>query len=323
MYEIKQMKNRWKINFLKIFNENAIYFIMILIFIFFAIALRDRGFLSGSNIMNILKQTAIISILAVGFTFVLGGGEIDLSVGSTVAFCALIAALILQRYGVVMSTVIALVTGSLIGLINGLLVVKVRMPSFLATLATQGVIYGSARWITNMQAVPVLNKTFCSIFGGGSFGPIPVLFIWTMIVVIIGHIIMNKTPFGRKVLATGGNEVAATFSGINTGNVKILLFIAMGFIAALSGMLYTGRLAAARYNYGETDLFTVVAAVIVGGNSIYGGKGKVIGAIMGSIILGLINNGLIIFGASVDQQIIFRGVLILLAVALSPKEQNR
>lgn len=320
MNEIKQMKNRWKINFSKIFSENAIYFIMIVIFIFFAIALRDKGFFSALNMMNIFKQTAIISILAVGFTFVLASGEMDLSVGSTTAFCALIAALMLQRYGIIMSTVIALATGSLIGISNGLLVVKVRMPSFLATLATQGVIYGSARWITNMQAVPVLNTRFSTIFGGGSFGPVPVLFIWTMAVVIIGHIIMNKTSFGRKVLATGGNKVAARFSGINTGNVKILLFTTMGFIAALSGMLFTGRLAAARYNYGEADILTVVAAVIVGGNSIYGGKGKVIGTLIGSIILGLVNNGLIMFGASVDQQIIFRGVIILLAVALSPKE---
>lgn len=320
MNEIKQMKGKWRIDLSKIFNENAIYFIMIIIFIVFAIALRDKGFLSSSNIMNIFKQTAVISIMAVGFTFILASGEMDLSVGSNVAFSALIAALMLQRYGIIVATVAALATGSLLGLINGLLVVKVRMPSFLATLATQGIIYGSARWITNMQAVPVLNKKFTAIFGGGSIGPIPVLFIWTMLAVIIGHVVMNKTSFGRKVLATGGNKVAATLSGINTGNVKMLLFTVMGFIGALSGMLFTGRLAAARYNYGEADLFTVVAAVIVGGNSIYGGKGKIIGTLIGSIILGLINNGLIIFGASVDQQIIFRGVIILLAVALSPKE---
>jgi len=320
MNEIKQMKGKWRIDLSKIFNENAIYFIMIIIFIVFAIALRDKGFLSSSNIMNIFKQTAVISIMAVGFTFILASGEMDLSVGSNVAFSALIAALMLQRYGIIVAFVAALATGSLLGLINGLLVVKVRMPSFLATLATQGIIYGSARWITNMQAVPVLNKKFTAIFGGGSIGPIPVLFIWTMLAVIIGHVVMNKTSFGRKVLATGGNKVAATLSGINTGNVKMLLFTVMGFIGALSGMLFTGRLAAARYNYGEADLFTVVAAVIVGGNSIYGGKGKIIGTLIGSIILGLINNGLIIFGASVDQQIIFRGVIILLAVALSPKE---
>ncbi|HHT78688.1 MAG TPA: ABC transporter permease [Actinobacteria bacterium] len=305
---------------LRILNENAIYFIMVAIFVFFAITLADKGFLSASNIMNILKQTSVISILAVGFTFVLASGEMDLSVGSTLAFSALIAALMLQRYGIVVAVLTSLAVGSLIGVLNGLLVVKVRMPSFLATIATQGIVYGAARWITNMQAVPVLNDRFTTIFGQGSLGALPVLFIWTILIAIIGHVIMNNTPFGRKVLATGGNKIAATFSGINTGNVKILLFTAMGFIAALSGMLYTGRLAAARYNYGESDLFTVVAAVIVGGNSIYGGKGKIVGTLIGSIILGLINNGLIIFGANVDQQIIFRGVIILIAVALSPKE---
>ena len=146
------------------------------------------------------------------------------------------------------------------------------------------------------------------------------MFIWTVVVVIIGHIIMANTPFGRKVVAVGGNKIAATFSGINVGSVKLLIFTAMGFISALSGLLYSGRLAAARYSFGEADVFTIVAAVVIGGNSIYGGKGTIVGAFIGSIILGIINNGLILLGMSVDQQIIFRGVIILIAVALSAKE---
>ncbi len=320
MTEVNRGQDREKAKVVTIIKENAIYFIMVGMFIIFAIFLKDKGFLSGSNIMNIFRQTAMISIMAVGFTFVLAGGEIDLSVGSIVALCAVLSALTLQRYGAILGIVVALAAGSLIGLINGLLVVRVKMPSFLATLATSGVVYGLARWVTNLQAVPVLNARFSYIFGGGNIGPVPILFLWTIVIVIIGHIIMNNTAFGRKVLATGGNKIAATFSGINASNIKILLFTSMGFIAALSGLLYTGRLCAARYNYGEADLFTVVAAVIVGGNSIYGGKGKVIGALIGSIILGMINNGLILFGSSVDQQIIFRGIIILLAVALSPKE---
>lgn len=301
-------------------KENAIYFIMIGIFVTFAILLRDKGFLSTTNIMNIFRQTAMISIMSVGFTFLLASGEIDLSVGSTVALCSIMGALTLQRYGIILAIILALAMGAFIGVINGVLVVKIKMPSFLATLATQGIIYGLARWITDLQAIPVTNTKFTNIFGAGNLGPISILFIWTIVVVAIGHILMANTSFGRKVLAVGGNKVAATFSGINVNNVKWLLFIAMGIIAALAGLLYTGRLSAARYTYGEADLFTIIAAVVIGGNSIYGGKGTVIGALIGSIILGLINNGLILIGASVDQQIIFRGVIILVAVALSPKE---
>ena len=316
----KKLQSKSQSNAARILREYAIYFIMLGIFIIFAIFLRDKGFLSGVNIMNIFRQTAMISIMAVGFTFLLASGEFDLSIGSTVALSALVGALVLQRAGIIPAVLAALALGAVIGVINGALVVKLRMPSFLATIATMGIIHGFARWITHLQAVPVTNDRFTYIFGAGNIGPISTLFIWTIVAVVVGHFIMAKTSFGRKVLAAGGNKTAAIFSGINVTNVKWLLFIAMGMVAALAGLLYTGRLHAARYTYGEADLFTVVAAVVIGGNSIYGGKGTVIGALIGSIILGMINNGLILFGFSVDQQVIFRGVIILIAVALSPKD---
>lgn len=301
-------------------KENAIYFITIGIFIFFAIFLNQRGFLSVMNLMNIFRQTAIISIMAVGFTFMLASGEFDLSIGSITALSALVGALLLQRYGIAAAFISALLVGAVAGVVNGFFVVKARMPSFLATIATMGVIHGIARWITSLQAVPVTNDTFAYIFGGGNVGPIPTLFIWTFVIAVIGHLIMSKTSVGRQVLATGGNKTAAIYSGINVSKVKWLLFIMMGMVASLAGLLYTGRLHAARYTYGEQDLFTIVAAVVIGGNSIYGGKGTIFGAVLGSLILGMVNNGLILFGFSVDQQVIFRGVIILVAVALSPKE---
>jgi ribose transport system permease protein len=320
MGKTRQLPGPGSITAKSILRDYAIYFIMVGIFIIFAIFLRDKGFLSGVNIMNIFRQTAVISILAIGFTYLLASGEFDLSIGSTVALCALVGSLILQRLGIIAAVIAALVLGAFIGVLNGALVVKAKMPSFLATIATSGILFGFARWITHLQAVPVTNERFKYIFGGGNIGPVSTLFIWTIVAVLLGHLIIAKTSFGRKVLAAGGNKIAATFSGINVTNVKWLLFILMGAIAALAGLLYSGRLAAARYTYGEADLFTVVAAVVIGGNSIYGGKGTVIGALIGSIILGMINNGLILFGFSVDQQVIFRGVIILIAVALSPKE---
>lgn len=298
----------------------AIYLIVIVIFIVFAILLRDKGFLTVFNLMNIFRQTAMISVMAVGFTFVLASGEIDLSIGSIVALSALVAALVLREYGMLLAVLAALGVGALIGLINGALVVKLTMPSFLVTIATMSIVTGFARWTTNLAAVPVTDKRFSFIFGGGNFGPVSSLFIWTIIVVLIGHIVISKTSFGRKVIATGGNKTAATFSGINVSNVKWVLFVVMGICSALSGLLYTGRMRAARYNYGEADLLTVIAAVIIGGNSIMGGKGTVVGALVGSIILGMINNGLVLFGLNVEQQIIFRGVIILVAVALGPRE---
>lgn len=236
-------------------RDYAIYLIVVGIFIFFTIFLRDKGFLSGVNIMNIFRQTAVITILAVGFTFLLASGEFDLSFGSTTALCALVGALVLQRVGIFAAVAASVTLGALIGVINGALVVKARMPSFLATLATMGIIYGFARWITKLQAVPITNETFKFIFGGGNVGPISTLFIWTIIATAIGHLVITKTSFGRKVLAAGGNKIAATFSGINVTNLKWMLFILLGAIAAIAGLLYSGRLAAARYTYGgQTSL---------------------------------------------------------------------
>jgi ribose transport system permease protein len=316
----RQLPGQRAVSTKNFFREFAIYFIMLGIFIVFAIFLRDKGFLTGVNIMNIFRQTAVISVLAVGFTFLLCSGEFDLSVGSTVALCALLGAIVLQKMGIAAAIAASLALGAVIGVINGALVVKAKMPSFLATIATSGVIFGFARWITKLQAVPVTNEKFTYVFGGGNIGPISTLFIWTIVAIVIGHLVLAKTSFGRKILAAGGNKVAAVFSGINVTNVKWLLFIIMGMISALAGLLYSGRLHAARYTYGEADLFTVVAAVVIGGTSINGGKGTVIGALIGSVILGMINNGLILFGFSVDQQVIFRGVIILIAVALSSKD---
>ncbi len=314
----KNLENKGKEGYGFNIRDYAIYFIMIGIFIVFAVSLRNRGFLSIVNVMNIFRQTAIISVMAVGFTFILASGEFDLSIGSTVALSALVGSLMLQKTGIIPSLIVSVAVGAAVGFANGFFVVKARMPSFLATIAMMGIIHGLARWITHLQAIPVLNNRFTYIFGGGNVGPIPTLFIWTIVIMVVGHIAMVKTLFGRTVLAIGGNVTAARLAGINTEKVKWTLFVIMGMIASLSGLLYTGRLHAARYTYGEQDLFTIVAAVVIGGNSIYGGTGTIIGAVVGSLILGMVNNGLILFGFSVDQQVIFRGVMILVAVALSP-----
>jgi ribose transport system permease protein len=165
-------------------KDYAIYFIMVGIFIVFAVSLRDRGFLSIVNVMNIFRQTAIISIMAVGFTFMLASGEFDLSIGSTVALSALIGSLMLQKTGIFPSLFTAVAVGAVIGVANGFFVVKAKMPSFLATIAMMGIIHGLARWITHLQAIPVLNNKFTFIFGGGNVGPIPTLFIWTILIMV-------------------------------------------------------------------------------------------------------------------------------------------
>jgi ribose transport system permease protein len=300
-----------------------IYIGFIAIFGFFSSTLYNKGFLTGTNLMNIARQTAMISVMAVGMTFVLSAGEIDLSIGSVVALASLTTALTLRHYNIFFGLLAGLSTGVCVGLINGLFVTKIRIPSFLVTLGMMSIVSGVARWITNLKSIPVTNKLYNFIFGSGDIGPVSVLFIWTLVFLVVGQLTLKKTLFGRSVLATGGNKVSAMYSGIKVDNIKLAVLIFNGIFAALAGMLYAGRLHGARYTLGETDLLTVIAAVIIGGTSLFGGKGSVIGSIIGSLIMGMINNGLILMGLSVDQQMIFRGVIIIAAVTLTLREEKK
>ena len=202
-------------------------------------------------------------------------------------------------------------------MVNGLLTTRVGIPSFLVTLAMMGIAKGTAMWISATAAVPILNKTYYSVFGSGNFGPVPGLLIWALIAAVIGHIALRKTTFGRKVLATGGSETAARFTGIKTHNIKMQVLVISSITAALAGMLYAGRLRSGRFQLGEGDELSVIAAAVLGGTSLFGGFGSVVGSIMGALMIGLINNGLILMGLEFSQQLIARGIIIILAVTVA------
>jgi ribose transport system permease protein len=174
-------------------------------------------------------------------------------------------------------------------------------------------------WISDTAAVPILSPGYSWLFGGGSVGPIPVLLFWIAILGGVGHIVLRRSGFGRRVLATGGGETAARYSGIDTANIKMKVLVLSSCAAALAGMLYAGRLQSGRFQLGEGDELSVIAAAVLGGTSLFGGKGTVIGTIVGAMMIGLINNGLILFGLEFSQQLIARGGIIILAVALSQK----
>ncbi|MDN5301944.1 MAG: ribose transport system permease protein [Thermoanaerobacteraceae bacterium] len=307
---------------IKNFNyKNYIVYISFgVVLLFFSITLFNKGFLSPGNLMNILRQTAMISVMAVGMTFTISAAEIDLSIGSIVALSALVAALVLRSEGIILAILAGLSVGAVTGLLNGIIVSKVRIPSFLVTLGTSSIISGLARKITNLEAVPIIDKRFNFIFGSGDIGPISTLFLWTLIIMIIGDLVYRKTPFGRAVLATGGNKSAARFSGIRIDTVKVAVMTISAICAAFAGILYAGRLHGARYTLGEADVMTVIAAVVIGGTSFTGGRGTVVGSIIGSIIMGMLNNGLLLMGLSVSDQMIARGIIIILAVSLSLRE---
>jgi ribose transport system permease protein len=298
-------------------RQYVIYVGFALVFLFFAITLGDQGFLTQRNLENIVRQTTTITVMAVAMTFVIGAAQIDLSVGSVVGLASVTTAMAIANFGLPVGIAAGLLTGLLVGAANGALVAYLAIPSFLVTLGMMGVVHGTAMWITGTAPQPILDQTYNHYFGSGNIGPFPSLLVWTVVAVVVGHIVLRKTGYGRRVLATGGNAVAARFSGIDTRRITFAVLTVMGVVAALAGMLTAGRLNSGRFTFGEGFELSVIAAVILGGTSLFGGRATVIGSVLGSLMIGLINNGLTLMGLEASQQEIVRGAIIVFAVALA------
>jgi ribose transport system permease protein len=298
----------------------VIYIGFVVVFAFFAILLHDQGFLSAVNLLNIFRQTATITVIAVGMTYVISCAEIDLSVGSTAGLSSVATAMGISQWGLVPGILAGLAMGVIVGAINGGLVSLLGIPSFLVTLGMMGIAVGAAQWATASAPQPILDDTFNTLFGSGNIGPVPGLVLWSALFVALGAVVLSRTRFGRQVLATGGNRTAADFTGINTKRIKFQVLLISGIVASIAGMLYAGRLQSGRFQWGTGDELSAIAAVILGGTSLFGGSGTVIGTLFGSLLIGLINNGLILAGLDSSQQQVVRGAIIILAVALARKK---
>src|SRR5579875_1772875 len=289
-------------------NSGLLLMVMLAAVVIFGILLRDTTFLSWSNLISIVETTTAITVMAVPTVFVICSGEIDLSFSAVVPVSAYIGAVLLAHgWGIALAIVTALAFGAGVGLINGLVTVIFRIPSFVVTLGMLGILQGYSQVITNSATVTVTNQTFLKIFAQGNVGPVNALVIWSLGAVIVGGFILAYTPTGRHVLATGANPNAARFSGIKTGRVKVMVLMFSGIGGALGGLLYLGQFTAATYTLGSSDLLNVLAAVIVGGTVLAGGKGSVVGALIGSLLIGLIG----------------RGLIVILAVILSSRPRGR
>lgn len=297
-----------------------IYAIFLLLFVFFAVTLSGSGFLSTNNLLNIVRQTATVSIIAIGMTFVIASAEIDLSVGALAGLVSIVTAIVVAQFGFVPGVLAGLLTGIVVGSINGILVAYIVLPSFLVTLGTLGIAQGIALWVSNSRPQPIINSTFTSIFGTGNLGIIPSLLVWVVIIAAIGFVLLNRMTFGRHVLATGGNQLAAEYSGINTRRVKFTVFFLSGLTASLAGMLYAGRLQSGRFEWGSGDELSAIAAVVLGGTSLFGGKGAIVGTLLGALMIGMINNALILAGLESSQQLIIRGLIIIIAITIARRK---
>lgn len=301
-------------------SNYVVYIFFALVLIFFGVTIGDSGFLSVTNLFNIARTTAMITIMAVAMTFVISAGELDLSVGSTAGLAALIGALVMSM-GMpwILGVLAALAAGLAVGCVNGFFVTVIRIPSFLVTLGMMQFVRGLDMRITYTNPVAIKDKGFNALFGSGKLFSVPSLVIWSVVIAIVGHVVLKYTRFGREVLATGGNRLAAEYSGVKIRRVKFAVFLISGAAAALAGLLYSGMMQTARFNFGEGAELMAIAAVILGGTSLYGGRGTIIGTFAGSLLIGTINNGLIIMGLDVSEQMMVAGAIIILAVAFGKK----
>ncbi|ANF95685.1 MULTISPECIES: ribose ABC transporter permease RbsC [Paenibacillus] len=286
------------------------------------VSVLNPGFLEPLNILNLLRQVAINALIAFGMTFVILTGGIDLSVGSILALSsAFVANLMLAGVDPILAIIIGCAAGGVMGMVNGLMITKGRMAPFIATLATMTIFRGLTLVYTNGNPITGLGDSMAfQLFGRGYFLGIPVPAITMAIAFIILWVILHKTPFGRKTYAIGGNEKAAIVSGIKVPRVKIMIYSLAGALSALAGAILTSRLNSAQPTAGTSYELDAIAAVVLGGTSLSGGRGRIVGTLIGALIIGTLNNGLNLLGVSSFYQMVVKGIVIVIAVLIDRKK---
>ncbi|PDT50124.1 ribose ABC transporter permease [Sinorhizobium fredii] len=286
-----------------------------------AFSVLSPRFLAFNNFMNIMQQVAVVAVAAYGMTYVILLGEIDLSIGSIIAVSGMAAAQAFSMgLGFAPTVVLTLAAGAIMGGLNGAISAKLMLPSFIVTVATMGIYRGFVSLPTNGAPAMIENEAWLAI-GSESFLGIPII-IWIMAALfVVNHVVLSKTIFGRQVYLSGGNREAAVYSGIRVDRIKIVVFMISGVMAAISGILLSSRLSSAQTNAGMGYELDAIAAVVLGGTSLAGGVGTMVGTILGALIIGVINNGMNMLSVPYFYQLIVKGLVILIAVWLDVRSK--
>ncbi len=311
-------------NLSKLKSNPIVWILMVAVLMAVVLSFLSPFFMTLGNMTNLSKQVSIVAILAAGQAVVIISGGIDLSVGSVLAFSAVvIGTLIKMDVDPTLALVAGLMAGTFAGWINGMVITRAKIPPFIATLGMLGIARGMALVITGGVSHPVLSPLFLFIGNSKFLGlPIPLYFVLVTFLIVV--IMMHKTVFGRHVYAIGGNERVARLQGIPVDRQKIKIYALSGFLAAVAAVVMTGRLAATPPSVAQAIELQAIAAVIIGGVSFVGGRGLVITALIGALIMAMITNGLNILGISSFYQQVLIGVVIIVAVWLDNlKSSNR
>ncbi len=285
-------------------------------------ALLSPQFLTPANAINVVLQVAVTAILAIGMTMVILTGGIDLSVGSLVAVAGVLAAYAVKSAGMAVALGAGLAAGAVAGLFTGVMVTRFSIPPFIVTLALMSALRGAAFLMTGGYSVGDLPQSF-AVLGRGYLLHLPVPVLLMALLYAGGMVLLGRTVFGRHIYAVGGNERAAYLSGVNTSRVKIAVYVLNGLLGGFGGVLLASRLGAGIPNAGLQYELDVIAAVVVGGASLFGGKGTLGGTLLGAIFIGILNNGLNLANVDPYLQKIVLGGVILAAVLLDQKLGKR
>lgn len=285
------------------------------------LAVLEPAFLSGSNLIGILRSVSLIGIMALGMTFVIMTGGIDLSVGPVSAIAGLVAYFtLLAGHGVIFALLAGASLGLLIGIANGLLVASLGLPSIIVTLGSLSIVRGSALLLGGPDLHAIRDQAAYSVIGAGNLDGVPVPVLIFLFLAALAWVLQARTPFGTLVAAVGDNERAAWLSGLNVTAIKAATYGLCGVLAAIAGMIQSAQVHTASATYGKfgTEL-DVIAAVVLGGTQLSGGAGSVARTLLGVLFLGILNNGMNILNVSIDIQLIAKGIIIALALSLAAR----
>lgn len=288
------------------------------------LSILSPNFLELNNLLNLLRQVSINALIAFGMTFVILTGGIDLSVGSMLAFgAALTAGMLSSGFDPILAILLGLMAGAIMGALNGFIITKGKVAPFIATLATMTIFRGLTLVYTEGRPITGLgNSAAFELMGRGYFFGIPIPVILMLIAYGVLYFILKKTTFGRRVYAIGGNEEASRLSGIKVDRVKVAIYSITGMLSVLAGIILTSRLNSAQPTAGASYELDAIAAVVLGGTSLSGGRGWIFGTFVGALIIGVLNNGLNLLDVSSFYQQVVKGGVILLAVILDRKKAS-
>jgi ribose transport system permease protein len=323
--ETKPAIGKWLVTSIKrITSWREFNVVLAVILLSAVLAMSSEAFLTPANLFSVGRAFSLTAIMAIGQTMVILTGGIDLSVGSIMGLSGLFTAIFIRDgYPVEVAILIGLLTGGGVGLCNGLMITKLRLPPFIATLGSLSMGRGLMYWITHGWPVTLSFEHPFLALGQGYVGPVPVPVIVMLVLYAAAAIFLSRTPAGRYAYAVGGNEQAARFSGIRVNWIKLLVYTLSGFGCAISGLILLARMVSAQPMAGLGYELPVIAACAIGGTSLMGGEGTILGTLMGAALMGILQNGMVLVGIDTYAQQAVTGAVIVLAVTLDQWRQRR